>query len=204
MALKTGNKGIELIKQFEGCKLKAYKCPSGVWTIGYGHTKGVSEGDTITQEEALNLLKEDLKIYEDYVNKYVTISLNQNQFDALVSFTYNCGPGSLKSSTLLRKLNQNEIYGASEEFTKWVKSKGKILEGLVKRRKAEQELFLTFPSYKIKVTALALNVRTGPGTVFKKIRLLTKGEIQTIVDEQKNWGKLETGGWISLAYTRKI
>ena len=116
MALKTGKKGLELIKEFEGCRLTAYKCPANVWTIGYGHTKGVKQGQKITLSEAEELLKDDLKIYESYVNKYVKVSLNQNQFDALVSFTYNCGPGSLRVSALLKKLNSYNYKGAANEF----------------------------------------------------------------------------------------
>ena len=204
MALKTGNKGIELIKQFEGCKLTSYKCPAGVWTIGYGHTAGVYEGQKITHEEVETLLKNDLKKYEKYVNDYVKVELNQNQFDALVSFTYNLGPGSLKKSTLLKKINQNEFEAAAEEFLKWVKANGKTLPGLVKRRKAERELFLRITPYKVKVTATALNVRQGPGIGYKKIGLLSNGEILTIIDENGLWGKIEGSGWISLKYTNRI
>jgi len=204
MALKTGKKGLELIKKFEGCRLTAYKCPANVWTIGFGHTKGVTEGQTITKAQAEEFLKSDLKVYEGYVNKYVEVKLNQNQFDALVSFTYNCGPGNLKKSLLLTKLNDGDYKGAANEFPRWNKAGGKVLNGLVKRRKAEQELFLTFPSYKVKVTAYALNVRKGPGTYFKKIDLFYKNEIHTIVAEEGSWGKLENGGWISLKYTKKI
>ena len=204
MALKTGNKGIELIKQFEGCKLTSYKCPAGVWTIGYGHTAGVYEGQKITHEEVETLLKNDLKKYEKYVNDYVKVELNQNQFDALVSFTYNLGPGSLKKSTLLKKINQNEFEAAAEEFLKWVKANGKTLPGLVKRRKAERELFLRITPYKVKVTATALNVRQGPGIGYKKIGLLSNGERLTIIDENGLWGKIEGSGWISLKYTNRI
>ena len=94
--MKTSNNGLQLIKNFEGCRLTAYKCPAGVWTIGYGHTAGVKQGMTITQEQADNYLKSDLVIYENHVNN-LNRSFNQNEFDALVSFTYNCGAGSLQT-----------------------------------------------------------------------------------------------------------
>ena len=140
--MKTSNNGINLIKEFEGCKLSSYKCPAGVWTIGYGHTKNVKQGMKITNEHATNLLKDDLKTYEGYVNKYVKVKLNQNQFDALVSFTFNCGGGALKSSTLLKKLNKGDYTGAANELLRWNKANGKILAGLTRRRQAEKALFL--------------------------------------------------------------
>ena len=140
--MKTSNNGINLIKQFEGCALSAYTCPAGVWTIGYGHTKDVKQGMKITTNKATSLLKEDLSTYENYVNKYVKVKLNQNQFDALVSFTFNCGGGALKSSTLLKKLNKGDYTGAANELLRWNKANGKILAGLTRRRKAEKALFL--------------------------------------------------------------
>lgn len=204
MALKTSKNGLKLIKEFEGCVLTAYKCPAGVWTIGYGHTGGVKEGQKISKTKAEELLKLDLKVYENYVNNYVKVKLNQNQFDALVSFTYNCGPGSLKTSTLLKKLNQGDYRGAANELPRWNKANGQVLAGLTRRRKAEKELFLKFAPYKVKITATGLNVRKGPGTYYKKIDLLYRHEVHTIVDEEGSWGKLNNGGWISLNYTKKI
>lgn len=141
--MKTSTKGINLIKKFEGCVLKAYKCPADVLTIGYGHTSGVMEGQKITKTQATEYLKSDLEKFEYYVDKYVTVPINQNQFDALVSFTYNLGWGSLKNSTLLRLLNKKDYTGASKEFEKWNKAGGTVLNGLTKRRKAEKKLFLT-------------------------------------------------------------
>ncbi len=140
--MKTSNVGIELIKKYEGCVLKAYKCPSGVWTIGYGHTNGVKSGMKITKVQALNYLKQDLSVFEKVVTNYVKVPLNQNQFDALVSFLFNCGSGALKTSTLLKKLNSCDYNGAANEFLKWNKSNGKVLNGLVRRRQEEKELFL--------------------------------------------------------------
>ena len=140
--MKTSDVGIELIKKYEGCYLKAYKCPAGVWTIGYGHTNGVKSGMVITKDQAVTYLKNDLITYERAVNSYVKVPLTQNQFDALVSFSFNCGTAALKHSTLLKKLNSGYYDGAANEFTKWNKSNGKVLNGLVRRRQEEKELFL--------------------------------------------------------------
>lgn len=139
--MKTSQKGIDLIKRFEGCSLTAYKCPAGRWTIGYGHTNGVEKGQKITKKQAESYLKEDVELYEDGVNKYVSAPLTQNQFDALVSFCYNCGLGAFKTSTLRQKLNAGDYTGAAKEFPRWNKSSGQVLNGLIARRKAEKELF---------------------------------------------------------------
>lgn len=145
--MKTGKAGIELIKHFEGCRLKAYRCPAGKWTIGWGHTYGVRDGDTWTQEHADAMLLFDIGGYENAVMRYVRVPLNQNQFDALVSFAYNNGVESLKTSTLLKRLNAGDYMGAALEFTKWchasVNGKMVSLPGLVRRRCEEKALFLT-------------------------------------------------------------
>lgn len=141
--MNTGEKGIELIKSFEGCRLTAYRDSVGIWTIGYGHTAGVEQGMTITQAKAEGLLKNDLVIYENYVKKYITYALNQNQFDALVSFTYNLGGGNLQKSDLRKYLNAGNLQAAANEFDKWVYAGGIKLSGLVRRRAAEKALFLT-------------------------------------------------------------
>ena len=140
--MKTGSKGIDLIKHFEGCELEAYKCPAGVWTIGYGHIKGVSEGMTITQDEAEQMLKDEMAEYEGYVNKLVTVELNQNQFDAMVSWVYNLGGGNLGASTLLKVLNAGDYAGVPAQMMRWNKAGGKVLEGLTRRRQAEADLFV--------------------------------------------------------------
>ena len=135
--------GIDLIKRFEGCRLKAYRCPAGVLTIGYGHTgSDVSNGMVISQEKAENMLKMDLVVHCNNVTKLVKVPLNQNQFDALVSIEYNVGYGALSTSTLLRLLNQGKYTEASKQFERWVYAGGKPLEGLKRRRKAEKELFI--------------------------------------------------------------
>lgn len=140
--MKVSIDGINLIKKYEGCRLTAYKCPAGVWTIGYGHTKNVKSGMKITQYQANELLEDDLKQIGNIIINLVNVSMHQNQFDALVSFTFNCESGALKRSTLLKKLNNKDYDGAANEFTRWNKSNGKVLNGLVKRRADEKALFL--------------------------------------------------------------
>ena len=144
----TGEKGIELIKKYEGLRLEAYRCPAGKLTIGYGHTgNDVVPGMQINKEMAELLLKNDLKIYEKVINELVKVQLTQNQFDALISFIYNVGIGNFKKSTLLKLINQNKMKEAAEEFLKWnkVSQPGglKELPGLTKRRAEEKKLFLT-------------------------------------------------------------
>jgi lysozyme len=136
---------VNLIKSFEGLKLKAYKpVPTELyWTIGYGHYgSDVREHDVWTNQKAEDMLKQDLKSYAYSVTQNVEHEINQNQFDALVSFCYNVGKEALRTSTLLKKINDGDITGASEEFEKWVHGGGKVLPGLVIRRKAEKALFL--------------------------------------------------------------
>jgi len=141
--MKTSSVGIALICHFEGCKLTAYKCPAGIWTVGYGHTgAGVTSGLTITQDRAEQLLAADLLNFETGVYG-MTGSILQCRFDALVSFSYNLGLHTLEGSTLLRKFRLGDIAGASAEFPRWchVGGAGVVLEGLVRRRAAERVLF---------------------------------------------------------------
>ena len=135
------NKGIGIIKQFEGCQLIAYQDAVGVWTIGYGHTKNVSEGDVISSAQADALLVKELKEYENYVHKLVKVPLHQYQFDALVSWTYNLGPTNLASSTMLKVLNEGKYDAVPDEIRRWNRAGGKVLEGLVIRRDYEAKLF---------------------------------------------------------------
>lgn len=146
--MRTSDKGIALIKEFEGCKLTAYQDSVGVWTIGYGWTqpvdgKPIRAGMTIKQETAERLLKTGLVSYESDVSRLVKVELTQGQLDALVSFTYNLGARSLSTSTLLRKLNAGDYAGAADEFLRWNKAGGKVLNGLTCRREAERALFLS-------------------------------------------------------------
>lgn len=137
---KIGQAGLALIKQYEGCRLAAYRCAAGVWTIGYGHTAGVHSGMTITQARADAYLQQDIAKFEGYVNNpaYVpiTANLNQNQFDALVSFAFNLGAGNLRK--LCKGRTAAQIARAMPSYNK---AAGKVLAGLTRRRKAEQALF---------------------------------------------------------------
>lgn len=133
--------GIKLIKDFEGFRSKAYLCPANVWTIGYGHTASAKPGMVITKKHAEILLRNDLKRFEDCVNQKVEVKLNQNQFDALVSFTFNVGSQAFGDSTLLLILNQAKYYLAAKEFHRWVYANKRKLPGLVRRRQAEYDLF---------------------------------------------------------------
>jgi lysozyme len=139
--VKTGSQGVALIKKFEGCELEAYQCSANVWTIGYGHTRGVEEGDVISADKAEYILLEDLIEFEQYVDNLVTVSLNQDQFDALVAWTFNLGPTNLKESTMLLRLNDGQYDDVPAQMARWNRSGGEILEGLKRRRKAEGLLF---------------------------------------------------------------
>ena len=138
----TSDKGIALIKQFEGLRLAAYDDGGGVWTIGVGHTgPEVVPGLTIDDAEATRLLKSDLSAAEQCVDECVEVELTQEQFDALVSFVFNLGCSQFKASTLLRLLNAGNYEGAKSQFSRWNKDNGRVLPGLVSRRAAEAELF---------------------------------------------------------------
>lgn len=136
--------GLELIKHFEGLRLCAYLDPVGVWTIGYGHTKfHARPGNCISEPEAEEILRNDVEVFEAAVSRLVKVPLTQNQFDALVSFAFNVGVGALERSTLLKKLNAGNCQGAAAEFPRWVYAGGRRLPGLVRRRAAEKEIFLS-------------------------------------------------------------
>lgn len=139
--MKISVEGLALIKKFEGLELNAYQCAAGVWTIGYGHTKGVFEGQTIKKAEADEMLVLEMDEYEKAVNDAVTISIDQCMFDALVSWTYNLGPSNLNASTMLKVLNSGDYDGVPAQIKRWNKAGGKVLEGLIRRRDAEALLF---------------------------------------------------------------
>ena len=139
--MRISKEGIELIKNFEGCELKSYQDSVGVWTIGFGHTKDVKEGDEINQEHAEFMLTEEMPEYEGYINNMVKVPLEQNKFDALCSWVYNLGPTNLKNSTLLTVLNQERYKEVPQEIKRWNKAGGVVLNGLVRRREAEALLF---------------------------------------------------------------
>lgn len=196
--MHISEKGIKLIKNFESCRLRAYKPVNTekYYTIGWGHY-GVPAGTVWTQKQADDQLTKDLIKYENYVNS-MHLDLNQNQFDSLCSFVYNCGLGSLQ--TLCRNRSIKQI---GEALLLYNKAGGKVLEGLTRRRKAERELFFTpvkdnvasagtkLP-YKVK-TKCDLNIRTGSGVNFPKIRIAKKDEVLTVWAEETvngvKWGK---------------
>lgn len=196
--MKTSENGLRLIKNFEGCRLTAYVCSAGVLTIGYGHTGGVTRGMTITQKQADEYLKKDVERFEKAVNNYVTkLKLNQNQFDALVSFTFNCGEKNLQS--LCRNRNTTQI---ADALLLYNKGGGKVLQGLVNRRKAERELFIKDMKNEIKehkklpyevITTCDLNIRKGPGTNYGIKRVAKKGEKLKVwavtTNNDMEWGK---------------
>lgn len=137
-----------MVARHEGCRLKAYKCPAGVWTIGYGNTyyedgRKVKEGDSITKEQAEQMLSTTLVSVRRQVMAALTASLPDGAVDALVSFTYNVGIGNLKKSTLLKRIKNNplDLAGIEQELAKWNKGGGKVLPGLVKRRAEEYALY---------------------------------------------------------------
>jgi len=145
--MSTSQNGINLLSSFEGFELTAYLCPANVWTIGFGTTVypngvKVKKGDVCTEVQAKAYMAHNLKKFELTVNDAVTVSLNQNQFDALVSLAYNIGTNAFKNSTLVKKLNAGDIRGAADQFDVWVNAGGKRMQGLVNRRAKEKALFL--------------------------------------------------------------
>lgn len=146
--MKTSSAGIELIKRWEGCRLTAYRDAVGVLTIGYGHTSMAGEpsvftGMKITQQEAEDILIRDLAKYEAAVDRALTRTPTQPQFDACTAICFNIGQGAFASSTLVRRFNSGDVKGAADAFLMWNKAGGKVLQGLVNRRTDERKLFLT-------------------------------------------------------------
>ena len=143
--MQISEEGKQLIKKFEGCRLEAYRCSANKLTIAYGRTSNVKEGDTCTQEQAEAWLEEELIVYGAYVNSAVTVPLEQNEFDALVAWTYNLGSTNLNNSTMLKVLNENQKEDVPHQMRKWNKARVNgekvVLEGLVRRREAEALLF---------------------------------------------------------------
>lgn len=140
--MNYSNDGLHLTEQFEGCRLVAYQDQVGVWTIGYGHTAGVYDGMTCTQEQAEKWLRHDVEDAEKAVNDFVKVPLSQKQFDALVDFVFNLGTGSFAKSTLLKLLNASNFKYAALEFERWNRAGGIVRAGLTRRRLAEKDLFL--------------------------------------------------------------
>ena len=214
MAFTTSQAGIDLITSFEGCELTAYQDTGGVWTIGYGHTAGVYPGMVITQAQAVEFLRQDVKGAENTVNSKVTYSITQNMFDALVSLTFNIGPTAFSNSTLLRLLNQGDINGPADQFDVWIYDNHVIQPGLVRRRAAEKAMFLNgtpAPSNEIPVSAQLtvqgtnVNVRTSPNTSATIVRKLNTGaSVQAtgrILINGDPWFHI-ADGWISGDYVQ--
>lgn len=141
-SLKTSETGMKLIMDYEGCQSNAYQCSANVWTNGYGHTVGVTPNSVVTHDEVVGNLVSDVQSAEVVVDKWVTVPLQQHQFDAFVSFVFNVGAGNFQRSTLLKKLNAEDYTGACNELTRWVYADGQRLSGLVRRRHAEREVCL--------------------------------------------------------------
>lgn len=141
--MKINDAGLDLIKRYEGLRLSAYRDPGGVPTIGYGHTRSVVMGTTITQAQAENLLRDDVSTAEGDVERAVKVAMNSNEFSALVSLAYNIGGTAFANSTLVKRLNAGDKAAAAEQFSVWRMDNGKVLPGLVTRRAAERALFLT-------------------------------------------------------------
>ena len=139
--MRPSMNAVNLIAKWEGFEPEAYRDVVGVWTIGFGHTKDVKEGDKISYYDAIALLKKEVAYFARGVELNVKVPLTQNMFDAITSFTYNLGIGNLKRSTLLRKLNREDYEGAAREFKRWNRAGGKVYRGLTSRRLEEEELF---------------------------------------------------------------
>ncbi len=140
--MKTSSHGISLIKRYEGFRAEPYFCPAGYLTIGYGHViKANEKFESLSEEEAEQILQKDLLIFERSVARLVHAPINQYQFDALVSFTYNLGQGALQRSTLRQVINRHEYELAPNEFRKWIYAGGRILKGLIRRRNSEAIMF---------------------------------------------------------------
>lgn len=194
--MTTSSAGIELIESFEGLRLTAYQDSVGVWTIGYGHTGGVKRGMTITKAQAEEYLKSDVKSAEKSVSAYMSkYSFNQNQFDALVSFTFNCGAGNLKSLTAS---GTRTIAQISEKITAYNKAGGKVLAGLTKRRNAEKALF----DKAVKSSGTTTKTSTTSTTTETKVSYYKKytGDSTSLVEALKAVGVSDT----SLAHRKKI
>lgn len=141
MPFQYSERGLDLTREFEGCRFRAYQDTGGIWTIGYGHTKGVKLGDECDMKQAVKWLQEDVQEAVDAVNRLVKVKINQAQFDALVDFVFNLGAGAFAKSTLLRMLNAYDYVGATAQFARWNKDNGKVVAGLTRRRAAEAKMF---------------------------------------------------------------
>lgn len=222
MSRLINQNGLDLVKHFEGLYTDAYICPAGVPTIGYGHTGDVQMGQSITEQEAEDILQADMQKFAVAVEKAIKVELNDNQFAALVSFAFNCGAGNLRASTLRRKLNTGDYDCVPSELSRWVKAtdprtgKKRSLAGLIKRRAAEGELFLksmdassietsampqkieaepamVVESYKINARS-GLRLRAGAGSEFEVLDTLAFGQVVTIGKNNNDWVEVDLQG----------
>jgi len=139
--MKPSQACVDLVKEFEGFRPTAYLCPAGVWTIGYGTTENVDPGDEVTEQEAEEMLMDDLLEASKAIDDLVDVELTQQQYDALTSFVYNVGRDAFRNSTMLRLLNAGDYDGAAKQFPRWNKGGGRVLAGLTRRRRAERQVF---------------------------------------------------------------
>jgi lysozyme len=221
MSRQVNTAGLDLVRSFEGLKNDAYRCPAGVWTIGYGHTNGVKPGMSITDQQADAYLAEDLMESGKDIEKLVTVPLTDNQFSALTSFVFNAGINSLKTSTLLKRLNKGDYDAVPSELAKWVKARNPktgnkvTLKGLVRRRAAEAELWLknddedpflsssdmpqaihadeTRIAY-IVAARNGLRLREGAGTNFDILQTLPENTEVFITSEKDGWAAIDLEG----------
>lgn len=221
MARQVTQGGLELVKKYEGLQTQAYRCPAGVWTIGYGHTQGVKPGMEVTGEEAEAMLSRDLSQAGAQVERLVHVPLTDNQFSALASFVFNAGAGNLESSTLLRRLNAGDYDAVPTELAKWVKAtdpktgRKVTLAGLVRRRAAEGELWLKTEGNDpflnssdmpqnvhadearvvYAVTARnGLKLREGPGIAFEVLQVVPYNTRVFVVKEKEGWAAVDLQG----------
>lgn len=207
--MKTSENGIRLIKQFEGCRLSAYQCAAGVWTIGYGHTAGVKKGQRITQAQAEQYLKTDLTSFEKKVEKYDSIyHWNQNQFDALISFAFNVG-----NIDQLTANGSRNIKTISQKILQYNKATGKTLSGLTERRKAEQALFLKQAALDLKASSadpIHIQLNFKPGKKYKSavdnLRIRTKkpGQSPAVLPNSGILGILKKGTKVKNLATARV
>ena len=220
MSRLINQNGLDLVKSFEGIYTDAYLCPAGIPTIGYGHIANVEIGQSITLQEAENMLQEDLQQFAIAVDKAIKVELNDNQFSALVSFAFNCGASNLRASTLCRKLNTGDYDCVPSELARWVKAtdpstgKKRTLAGLVKRRAAEGALFLketsadkeTLPDkmpqkitvepdmivdqYKVNARS-GLRMRAGAGVEFDILAMLPLNKVLSLGNKIDNWVEVD-------------
>jgi lysozyme len=194
--------GINLIKSFEGCQLHSYQDIGGVWTIGYGHTAGVRANDTISQQQADSLLLSDVESFGHAVSDLVKVPINQYQFDSLTSFCYNVGIHAFATSTLLQRVNQRDFTGAANEFGLWIHAGGKVVNGLINRRKAESTLFtrvVETPNNGVIQVVKALvvsDIRNGPSHSSGFVRNTVIGETFNVFQRQGDWHCVGPDCWI--------